>query len=40
MERLQSDKENSLEFQVINKESRLIYNSTKRFMDILLGFIY
>ncbi|MBS5937906.1 exopolysaccharide biosynthesis polyprenyl glycosylphosphotransferase [Clostridium sp.] len=36
MERLQSDKENSLEFQVINKENRLIYNFTKRLMDILL----
>lgn len=37
MERLQSDKENSLEFQVINKENRLIYNFTKRLMDILLS---
>lgn len=39
MERLQSDKENSLEFQVINKENRLIYNLTKRFMDIILSLL-
>ncbi|MBS5950340.1 MAG: exopolysaccharide biosynthesis polyprenyl glycosylphosphotransferase [Clostridium sp.] len=39
MERLQSDKENSLEFQVINKENRLIYNFTKRLMDILLSLL-
>lgn len=39
MERLQSDKENSLEIQVINKENRLIYNSTKRLMDIILSLL-
>lgn len=39
MERLQSDKENSLEFQVINKENRLIYNATKRLMDIILSLL-
>ncbi|TGY42345.1 sugar transferase [Clostridium sartagoforme] len=39
MERLQSDKENSLEIQVINKENRLMYNATKRLMDILLSLL-
>lgn len=37
MERLQSDKENNLEFQVSNKENRLVYNISKRFIDILLS---
>ena len=39
MERLQSDKENSLEIQVINKENRLMYNAIKRFIDILLSLL-
>lgn len=39
MERLQQGKENSLEIQVVNKENRLIYNSTKRLMDILLSLL-
>lgn len=37
MERIQSDKENNLEFQVSNKENRLVYNISKRFIDILLS---
>lgn len=37
MERLQSDKENNLEFKVSNKENRLVYNISKRFIDILLS---
>lgn len=37
MERTQSDKENNLEFQVSNKENRLLYNISKRFIDILLS---
>ena len=39
MERLQLDKENSLEIQVINKENRLMYDASKRLMDILLSFL-
>lgn len=39
MERLQLDKENSLEFQVINKENRLMYDASKRLMDILLSLL-
>lgn len=39
MERLQSDKEKSLEIQVINKENRLMYNVTKRLIDIFLSLL-
>lgn len=39
MEGLQQGKENSLEIQVVNKENRVIYNSTKRLMDILLSLL-
>ena len=39
MERLQADKENNLEFQVINKENRLVYNASKRLIDILLSLL-
>lgn len=39
MERLQSDKKNSLEIQVINKENRLVYNISKRLIDILLSIL-
>lgn len=39
MERLQEDKENNLEFQVINKENRLVYNVSKRLIDILLSLL-
>lgn len=39
MERLQSDEENSLEIQVVNKENRLMYNAIKRFIDILLSLL-
>ncbi|MDU5110358.1 MAG: sugar transferase [Clostridium sp.] len=39
MERLQSDKENSLEFQVINKENRLVYKISKRLIDIFLSLL-
>lgn len=39
MERLQADKENNLEFQVINKENRLVYNVSKRLIDILLSLL-
>lgn len=39
MERLQADKENNLEFQVINKENRLVYNASKRLIDILLSLV-
>lgn len=39
MERLQADKENNLEFQVINKENRVVYNASKRLIDILLSLL-
>ena len=39
MERLQADKENSLEIQVINKENRVVYNASKRLIDILLSLL-
>lgn len=39
MERLQLDKENSLEFKAINKENRLMYDASKRLMDILLSLL-
>lgn len=39
MERLQADKENNLEIKVVNKENKLIYNATKRLIDILLSLL-